>query len=646
MPRTATDRFGFCGTIYKDEGPATPRPRAAGAWLVIALALCLLLGSGPAPAAEAPELLLHGDEQSIRLQPYLSQLRDPGGQLRIEQVLDGGPSFSHDGQGDLNFGYTRDAVWLRLQLRSAAPQVSEWRLEFSYSSLDLVEYFEPDADGVRRQRGGDTLPFAARSISHRNPVFALRLEPGEQRTLYLRAQSEGSLTLDAGLWRADAFQRHSEAGYALLALYFGMLLALAAYNLLLYSALRAPCLAFYVLFVLCFAAGVLSINGFGPQYFWPRALPWANYTLPLGMTLAAAASALFTRAFLDTAVQAPRWHRVLGLSALLELAAGAVLPLLSVQSALQLMSLVGILHTLLLLSCGIACLAQRVPGAPIFVLAWGMMLLGGGLLALRNFGALPSNFFTVYAMQIGSALEMLLLSFALAARFNQLKRQKEQAQQQMLDGLQEQERILEQRVAERTEALAAANARLREQALKDPLTGLANRTALEQQLDAVLARTRRRQDRMALMLLDLDGFKAINDQLGHEAGDQLLQRVAQCLLARARKSDLVARLGGDEFVLICEEIHDHQHGLALAERFLDGLTLPAPLQGHAQALGASIGVTLSDGENTDSSTLLRQADQAMYAAKAGGRNRIRLFGATSEPAFGRSAGTLGLPESG
>ena len=146
---------------------------------------------------------------------------------------------------------------------------------------------------------------------------------------------------------------------------------------------------------------------------------------------------------------------------------------IEVPRALQLMSSVGLISTVLLVT-GLICVARRVPGARIFVLAWLALLIGGSLLALRNFGLIPSNFVTVNAMQIGSAMEMQLLSLGLAARFNQLKRLQEKAQKQALAAALQQEKVLEQRVAERTEALAEANARLEAQAMQDPLTGLAD----------------------------------------------------------------------------------------------------------------------------------------------------------------------------
>ena len=146
------------------------------------------------------------------------------------------------------------------------------------------------------------------------------------------------------------------------------------------------------------------------------------------------------------------------------------------------------------MACAIDCVRRGLPTARLYAVICLLLLGGAVLLALRNFGLLPSNPLTVNALQAGSTVAMLLLAFGLAARVNELKRLKVvaqasalAAQRHSLQALQEQERLLEQRVAERTEALAAANERLRELAMKDTLTGLANRMALRQHLEQAAA---------------------------------------------------------------------------------------------------------------------------------------------------------------
>ena len=151
--------------------------------------------------------------------------------------------------------------------------------------------------------------------------------------------------------------------------------------------------------------------------------------LPVSLTLAALFAAIFARSFLDTRQWLPRWDRVLVVLCVSTALAVLATLLLPVQRALQTMSLTGLSVTVMLLLTSFVCVGYRVPGARLFALAWMMLLAGAVLLALRNFAIIPSNFLTLYSMQIGSSLEMILLSFALAARFNELKRQREAALQ-------------------------------------------------------------------------------------------------------------------------------------------------------------------------------------------------------------------------
>lgn len=506
-------------------------------------------------------------------------------------------------------------IWLRLALQSDAQQTRVWRLELNYASLDEVRLYDMCADGVRESRSGDTVPYAQRSVGHRNPVFEITLQPGEQRMLYLRVDSRGSMTLSGALMSSRDFEQHSQNGYLAHAIYFGVLIALGLYNLLLFLALRERPFLNYVLFMFAFALSVLSLNGLGAQYLWSEAAPWSNRMLPVSLTTAALLSVVFARSFLDTRQWLPRWDKGL---LMLSIAIGAAVlasVLLPLQRALQLMSLTGLIATLTLLVTSFVCIGYRVPGARLFALAW-LMLTGAVLLALRNFALIPSNFITLYAMQIGSGLEMILLSFALAARFNEHKRQREAA-------LQLNEQVLAQRVTERTQALEQANQRLSELALQDPLSGLANRTALQLHLDQALARSQRRHELLALMLIDLDGFKPINDRHGHGFGDQVLTEIAQRLRQYIRDGDLPARLGGDEFVVVCENVHSADDAQYLARRLLEGLDTPMHLEDRSVRVGASIGIALSQGDD-DATRLIRSADAAMYRAKAEGRNRVQL----------------------
>jgi diguanylate cyclase (GGDEF)-like protein/PAS domain S-box-containing protein len=166
---------------------------------------------------------------------------------------------------------------------------------------------------------------------------------------------------------------------------------------------------------------------------------------------------------------------------------------------------------------------------------------------------------------------------------------------------------------------------LERQALHDPLTNLPNRLLLMDRARQALARLHRSHGVVAMLFIDLDKFKAVNDNLGHDVGDRLLLAVSERLAEMMRDSDTVARLGGDEFVILAEDIDGDGEALALAERVLDALEHPFPLGSAEVAIMASVGISVSHRADADPETMLREADVAMYRAKGNGGRRLELF---------------------
>ena len=169
-------------------------------------------------------------------------------------------------------------------------------------------------------------------------------------------------------------------------------------------------------------------------------------------------------------------------------------------------------------------------------------------------------------------------------------------------------------------ATAIERSRLKAELLRaaryDELTGLPNRRLFHDRIDTALARSRRKHGRMALLYIDIDDFKAVNDSLGHDAGDLLLQEIARRLERCVRKADTVARLGGDEFVVILEDIHGPDDATAVADKIHHSLLQPATIAGHLLHTQASIGIALHPGDGDDADSLIRHADQRMYRRKA------------------------------
>jgi two-component system cell cycle response regulator len=163
-------------------------------------------------------------------------------------------------------------------------------------------------------------------------------------------------------------------------------------------------------------------------------------------------------------------------------------------------------------------------------------------------------------------------------------------------------------------------------ALNDPLTGLANRRLLADRMSMALVHARRNKSAMAVVYLDLDGFKQINDTLGHGVGDDLLKMVAERLVATVREEDTVARLGGDEFILALWHVSGIDYAATVAARAIEAVSEPYDIEGNSVSITTSAGISIYPDHGVDEETLMKNADQALYEAKSMGRNAYRIAG--------------------
>jgi two-component system, sensor histidine kinase LadS len=608
-----------------------------GQWLVLLLVLCCGRaiawdGTPPLTIDQAPQYPLAKELAYFEDPEHRYSIADVAG-LAANRFRPAAPA-----RGDVNFGYSASVFWLALPLAIASEAPAQWMLEIAAPSLDQVEVYQPrGGGGYTVYRAGDLEPFASRPYMHRNLVFPLQLMPGTMQTVYIKVVSGGTLTIPATLWQPEALRRHDQQTYATLSLYYGMLLGLMLYNLLLYTATRDVLFLAYVAFAASMAVGQCSLNGFGNQFLWPEATAWGNVALPAGMSATGFFGALFTRLFLETRHRAPWLDRVI-LTMAGAFALSAFSPLFaSYRFAAIFTSLNGLIFSAVATGGGVYCLLKKHPGGRYFLLAWSLLLVAVGVTSMRNMGWLPTTMLTAYSMQIGSALEMLLLSFALADRITVMRREKDRANQEALeakqtlvDTLRRSEQDLELRVVERTHALELTNEKLllKEQQLEymarhDALTGLPNRTLLDDRIGRALASASRRGDVCAILLADLDGFKTINDVHGHAAGDQLLAAAAARLKECVRDTDTVARYGGDEFVIVLEDLDTEYDSADVAEKLVSRMHRPFTLGNGDVRINISIGVACFPRDGRTAEQLLDRADMAMYAAKAAGRDAWR-----------------------
>ncbi|RUO35227.1 diguanylate cyclase [Aliidiomarina sanyensis] len=539
----------------------------------------------------------------------VSMLRDPSRRLDFAQVRERPDDFVLvNDRRQLQLNYTDEHVWLRTDILNMQPRQATWYLQFEYPLLAHLTVYVEKNGSLDVMNSGVQVPQNQRAMRGRLHTFPITIDAGESARIYVQARSDASMTLFSALLSERAYAEQNNRQNFWLSIHFGMIIALSLYNLLLFSGVREKVFLLYSVFVMSFGVGTLAANGLGTLILLDSATIATERVVSIAFMLSALFGTLFVRTFLDTRRYQRGWHFFLTILAVgVFLAIGGSL-FLELRHALILMDFVGFSTCLILFACGIQFYRRGVSGAGLFVLAWSILLTGASLFALRNLGILPSNFITLYGIQIGSAIEMLLLSFALVARVNKLKRQKEEAQSRVVATLKAQEAVLESKVAQRTRDLEIM-------ANSDTLTGLLNRNGLTRHLKSAIKRCQREERALTLFMLDLDQFKPINDQYGHDAGDYVLQRIAQRIQESARGNDAVARFGGDEFIVVTENIQTKEDIEAVKRRLKRVITHPIQIPGGDEvSVGVSIGHCIAEAPSSINE-LLRKADAAMYTAK-------------------------------
>jgi len=625
--------------------------------------LAALICASAALAREAAPLP-GAAEGGLALGAYVQVLEDPGRQLRLEDLLQPQQAarFVPSASESINFGYTRSAWWLRFSLPGDAPAGEELLLEIAFPSIDRVEFHLPEPQPGEAPRywkrvAGDDYPWAAREVKHRNHLFrfAVPRQPGPH-AYYLRLESHSVLTAPLRLWRPEAFAERDRDVQLLLGLFYGLAVALVLYNLMLYFAVRDRTYLSYVGYTAAFGLFLFSYDGLAYQHLWPESTWWANHASGTALAFALALGAQFTRSFLHTPRIAPRLDKVF----LAMIAGGGVLALcsatgwlLSYGAVLRTISVLGFIIAALFTQIAVRALLDGYRPARFFLLAWAGMLVFILIGVLRNFALVPTNLVTLYGLHFGFALDVLLLSFALGDRIRMLRRENAaahaealEAQNLLLEATLENERGLETRIAVRTAELNRANERLRAEAgereqlmaqLKrqeehlrfmaqhDPLTGLPNRTSMQQRLALAMELAKRNRKKVAVMMVDLDEFKRINDTRGHPAGDQALVQLAARLRTSVRGSDTVARYGGDEFVILAGELDRAEDAGMVAEKVADMIQVPLSIEGGVEKVSCSIGISVFPDDAEEADALIALADKAMYASKAVKGKRYAFF---------------------
>ncbi|MCW7541943.1 diguanylate cyclase [Aquabacterium sp. A7-Y] len=588
-------------------------------WLGCLWAVCLGVRAEPVRLDAAPA--------GIALGRQLRYLEDPQGGLQLQDALARLSQFRAVQQDVPNFGFTASTYWFHLRLQNPGMQPGRWWLEMQYPLLDDVRVHLLRAGGAVSSfpAAGRSFPFDQRPTPHRNLIYPVELGAGETVDVLMRVHTESSLQLPLVAWEPDALALKDRNEQYMMGIYYGVLGSMLVFNLLVFFSMRDKSYLHYVIYIGGYIGFQFALNGLAFEHLWPGWPEFGRRFLPVVMGISAIGALNFTRSFLDVPTHLPRVNRLIGV----HVAATAVMTVLtqfgSYTLAIKLASANALLLSLAVSAIGLCCLLRGVREARYFMLAWTTLLAGLALYPLKTVNLVPSSFFTEYAMQIGSALETLLLSFALAHRMKLLKEQNERIQAEATSQL---ERRVQQRTEELDRALrdlSQANAELQKLNALDGLTGVKNRKHFDEQLALQLKVGQRSGLPTSLLLIDIDHFKAVNDQYGHPAGDACLRAVAGAI-ARSlyRPTDEVARYGGEEFGVLLP-LTDAEGAVFLGERIRTAVEqLDVVYEGRHIPMTVSVGVALRTTLAMGGEQLIAAADTALYAAKHQGRNRVVL----------------------
>lgn len=401
------------------------------------------------------------------------------------------------------------AYWIRIPIQNSIASRKIWLLEFYDQTIDQIDAYVPNTSGnYNHQRLGDTQPFAARTFRHKNFELVLDTQSDQVMYYYFRIRSHQFADIRVALRSVDRFIYYALNEYFLFGTFYGMILIISVYNLLVFLAIREVKNIYYIFYILSVAAYAMSYDGIGFQYLWPRHPHWNDYAVGITLYSVILWALAFTRRFLNTRANAPELDKVL-VGMIIARSIFFAVELLAFSHLLAYRN-IEIIPLSLIFFTGIYVLKKGYRPARFFVIAYGILFTGFFVRTLVYFNLLPFTTPSHYSLHIAFVLEMVLLTFALGDRIRILKDMRDRALRRIIQqhevNMQLKDKVtreLEQKVQERTIELNVKNHELE-----------ATNTKLEQQS---------REINQINSMLDLDNWK-LKNSLKEVLNDRIMEK--------------------------------------------------------------------------------------------------------------------------
>jgi len=569
---------------------------------------------------------IHKETTTLTLFKHIKVLEDKENNLTIEAITTDKykNSFVPLTTTGNTFGYTKSAFWVKFSIEMDENVKEGLYLELEYPLMDYITLYSPTIDGnFTESHSGEFRYSFEKEVNYRNHLFLLP-KSTEVKTYYMYLKSGTSTQIPLKLFKTSKLIEHIDKTNFMLGLYYGNMTLLMLIAFIAFLKIRDYVFLSYSFYLFSYMYFQLSINGFFTLYFLPLPLAYSNVSTALSLGVVIFAGALFSGTYLKIWDQKNRASKYMFYFIMISSLVTTFIALfIDVALGIQILDVLVLLLVPTILYQAIRSFYRGYKPAKYFLFAWSFFLIGTFTTVLLFLGLVPHNLFTAFSMQIGSTLELLLLSFALINRIDLLFEEKTKATQKATEYLNQINEGLESLVKERTQELEEKNELLLNLAIRDSMTGMLNHNASIEKLNSMKLTALRYGHDLAVIMLDIDLFKAINDKYGHPAGDKVIIQIANVINKNIRQSDIAGRYGGEEFIVILHNTNA-QEALDLAERIRLEIASLKISEIANQPITVSLGVS-SFEHLTPNTDLIKRADIALYNAKESGRNRVVEF---------------------